>query len=179
MQRGTVKADRHAAPTEHEAGPHQHRIADLLYGSEYFGLRTGRAPFGLRNIQIAQKAVERFPIFRHIDRVNGRTPDRRPCVVKLLRDIERRLPAKLDQYAVWLFRVDHVHDMLEGQRLEIQAIRRVVIGADGFRVAVDHDGFIAHLMKRETGVDTTVIELNALPDPRLRRRARRYCTGRA
>jgi hypothetical protein len=51
------------------------------------------------------------------------------------------------------------------QRLEIQAVGRVVIGADRFRIAVDHHRFEARILQREAGVAAAIIELDTLPDP--------------
>ena len=52
-----------------------------------------------------------------------------------------------------------------GQRFEIEAIRRVVIGRDGLWVTIDHDGLNAQIRHGVGGVDTAIIELNPLPDP--------------
>ena len=63
-----------------------------------------------------------------------------------------------------LLRVDDLEHVLERQRLEVQAVGRVVIGRHGFRIAVDHDRFVAVLAQRERGVHAAVVELDALPD---------------
>ena len=61
--------------------------------------------------------------------------------------------------------VEHRHHVLERQRLEVQAVRRVVVGRDGFRIAVDHHRLEAFLREGEGGVTAAVVELDALPDP--------------
>ncbi len=53
----------------------------------------------------------------------------------------------------------------EGQRFEVEPVRGVVVGADRFGVAVDHDGFIARIGQREAGVATAIVELDPLTDP--------------
>ena len=50
------------------------------------------------------------------------------------------------------------------QRLKIEAVGRVIVSRHRFRVAVDHDGFIADLFQREAGVAAAIIELDPLPD---------------
>ena len=56
-----------------------------------------------------------------------------PAVLQRLRQLERGLPAELDdhadQLAVLLLDVQDLEHVLGGQRLEIEPVRRVVIGA--------------------------------------------------
>src|SRR5262249_55934634 len=77
---------------------------------------------------------------------------------------ERGLAAELDDDAIGLFGIADVEHVLEGERLEIEAIAGVVIGGDGFGIAVHHDRFDAKLLEREGGVAAAVIELDALAD---------------
>ena len=61
--------------------------------------------------------------------------------------------------------VDDRERVLERQRLEVELVRRVVVGADGFRVAVDHDGLEPVFLESQGRVHAAVVELDALPDP--------------
>ena len=79
-------------------------------------------------------------------------------------EIERRLPAELDDDAVRLLLVADVEDVLERERLEEKFVAGVVVGRDGLRVRVDHDGLVPDFLQREGGVDATVVELDALAD---------------
>ena len=63
-----------------------------------------------------------------------------------------------------LLQLDDLHDVLERQRLEIQAVGGVVVGGDRLRIAVDHDRLVADLLQREGGVHAAVVELDALAD---------------
>ena len=60
--------------------------------------------------------------------------------------------------------VEHRHHVLERERLEVQAVGRVVVGRDGLGVAVDHHRLEALLAEREGGVTAAVVELDPLPD---------------
>ena len=84
-------------------------------------------------------------------------------------EFQRRLPAQLDddavERAVRLLQSHDLQHILGGQRLEIEPVRGVVVGRDGFGIAVDHDRFVASFGEREAGVDTAIIELDPLPDP--------------
>ena len=52
-------------------------------------------------------------------------------------------PPSVHDDALGLLDVDDVHDVLERQRLEVEAIGGVVVGGDGLGVAVDHDRLVA------------------------------------
>ena len=58
----------------------------------------------------------------------------------------------------------NVESIFEGERLEVEFVTGVVVGRDGFRVGVDHDGLVADFLQREGGVDAAVIEFDALAD---------------
>ncbi len=61
--------------------------------------------------------------------------------------------------------VEHVGHVLVGQRLEVQAVRGVVVGRDRLGVAVDHDRLVAGVAQRHGRVHAAVVELDPLPDP--------------
>ena len=83
-------------------------------------------------------------------------------------EVQRGLAAELHddamQGAVLLFGLEDLDDVFFGQRLEIEAVGGVVVGRDGFRVAVDHDGLVAGIAQREGGVAAAIVELDALAD---------------
>ena len=79
-------------------------------------------------------------------------------------ELERRLAAELHDHAVGLLRSHDVQHVLERQRLEVQLVRRVVVGRDRLRVAVDHDRLVARLAQGERGVHAAVVELDPLAD---------------
>ena len=62
------------------------------------------------------------------------------------------------------FLVDDFEDILEGERLEIQPVTGVVVGGDGLRVAVDHDGLNIGISQSESRVNTGVVEFDSLAD---------------
>ena len=64
-----------------------------------------------------------------------------PAAASGTRELERRLAAELHDHAVGpLALARYCQHVLERQRLEVQLVRRVVVGGDRLRVAVDHDG---------------------------------------
>ena len=61
-------------------------------------------------------------------------------------------------------RSQHRHHVLQGERLEVEAVGGVVVGRDGLRVAVDHHRLVAQLAQGEGGVHAAVVELDPLAD---------------
>ncbi len=63
-----------------------------------------------------------------------------------------------------LFLGDDFQHILERQGLEVQPVGSVIVGRDGLRVAIDHDGLEPVLAQLQRGVHTAVIELDTLAD---------------
>ena len=59
--------------------------------------------------------------------------------------------------------VDRKH-VLQRQRLEVEPVAGVVVGRDGLRIAVHHDGLVAIFLQRKRRMAAAVIELDSLPD---------------
>jgi hypothetical protein len=87
-----------------------------------------------------------------------------PAFKQRFRQVERSLPAELGDDAFGAGPFHHVHHIFQGQRLKEKLVGRVVIRGDGFRVTIDHDGFIAALFDGPGRVDATIVELDALAD---------------
>ena len=66
-----------------------------------------------------------------------------PAVSSASSEIERRLPAELNDHPERFDSFADVDHVLHRERLEKQSIRSVVVRADGLGIGVDHDDFIA------------------------------------
>ena len=55
--------------------------------------------------------------------------------------------------------------IFQRQWLEIEPVGNIVVGGDGFGIAIDHDGLIAIFAQRQRRVHTAIVEFNPLPDP--------------
>ncbi len=64
-----------------------------------------------------------------------------------------------------LLRGDYFEHVLQGQRLEVEPVRGVVVGRDRLWVAVDHHGFEPSLGGGKARVHAGIVELDALADP--------------
>jgi hypothetical protein len=63
-----------------------------------------------------------------------------PASCEARRELERRLAAELDDDPLGPLVLDHGEDVLERERLEVQAVGRVVVRGHRLGVAVDHHG---------------------------------------
>ena len=109
--------------------------------------------------------AEPVAVLGDVDGGEGRAEDRNTGLLQTAREPKRRLPAEHHHDADRPFAVDHLEHVLDRQRLEVQAVRRLGVGRDGLGVAVHHDGVVAQLSERAHGLDAAVVELDALADP--------------
>ena len=156
--------DFHGAATEYIARTHHQGITDFLGVIEGFAFGARGAVRRLTQIKLVEQFLETLTILRDIDRLGAGADNR--CAVGLERasEFQGGLAAVLDNDAHRFFLVDDFKYVLQGQRLEIQTIRGVVIGRDGLRVAIDHDGFITIFTQGESRVHAAIVKLDALPD---------------
>ena len=153
----------HRAAAEDEDRPNQHRIADFLaIAIASSGCRRTRSGFGAG--QVCRASRRKAPVFGRLDAFRLRADNRNACGLQSVRQIQRRLSAKLDNHAFWFFLVINVEHVFERERLKVEFVARVVIGGDRFRIRVDHDRFESELAQREGGVHTAVIEFDSLAD---------------
>ena len=113
---------------------------------------------------LLQHLAETAPVLGQVDGVLGRSQDRHPGLRQAVGDLQRRLAAELDDDALGLLVLDNVQDVLEGQRLEIEPVGDVVIGAHRLGVAVDHDRLVTAFAAGHDRVHAAVVELDALAD---------------
>ena len=85
-------------------------------------------------------------------------------LIEVVAQLDRRLAAEGDDDAVRLFFIDDVLHVFGGERLEVQPVRRIEVGGDGFGVVVDDDHFIPQFFERPHAVHGRIVELDALAD---------------
>ena len=156
--------DLHGPSAEHVGGPHQHRIADALGHSQGFVRGPGGAVRGLPQLQPFQQLLEAFPVLGQVDAVRRRADDGDAGPLQRQRELQRRLPAELDDDPVGALLRGDVEHVFQRQRFEVELVRGVVVGAHGLRIAVDHQGLEAVLLQGERRVHAAIVELDALAD---------------
>ena len=124
--------DPHGGSREDEGWPQHDWVAELR---GFFEGLLDAACGGARrllNAKIGEQGRPLFTVFGKINAVRAGTEDRDACLVERLGEFEWGLPAKLNnhagQIALGLFLVNDLGDMFLGQRLEVEAIRGVIVG---------------------------------------------------
>jgi hypothetical protein len=106
-----------------------------------------------------------LPIFRGLDAFWLSAEDGNARCLQSIGEIERGLTTELNENALGFFLIVNVEHVLEGERLEIKFVARVVIGRNRFRIRVHHDRFKPELAERERRMHAAVIKLDSLADP--------------
>ena len=158
-------ADAHRPAAEHVRRPHEHGIADAMRERVGLGRRLGDPPLRAADAERVDERAEALAVLGEIDRLEGRPEHAEAGLLDRARKLERRLAAELDHDADRLLALEHREHLLDPERLEVEPVRRVVVGGDRLRVAVDHHGLVAELAEARDGVDAAVVELDALSDP--------------
>ena len=121
-----------------------------------------------RRPSLVEQAGEAVAVLGEVDHVGRGAEDRHVGLLQGAGELQRRLPAELDDDAgersLRLLDADDLEHVLGGQRLEIEPVGGVVVGRHGLRVAVDHDRLVAGVGEREAGVAAAIVELDALAD---------------
>ena len=112
-----------------------------------------------------QHLLEALAVLGHVYHVRRGADDRNAILFQVARELEWRLPTVLDDHPERLLDVHDLQHILEREGLEVQAVGGIVVGRDGFWIAVDHDRFVPVFAQRKRGVHAAVVELDALPDP--------------
>jgi hypothetical protein len=179
--RGTVVADLHVAPAEHVRGPGEHRVADRLGDIDRLLRPLRDRPGWDGHVEPVAERCEPLPVLSEVDRVERRAEDPVPGLLDRAGELERGLPAELDDHALGLLALADGQHLLDAERFEVEAVRDVVVGRDRLRVAVDHHGLVAKRSKRMRGVDAAVVEFDPLADavrPRAEDHYARVVAGR-
>ena len=134
-----------------------------------FGLlHRGRRPVGgLPQAELSQQRLKALPVLCQVDDDGRRAEDRDAGLFQSGGELERGLAAKLDNGSPQPAAgpsFAHLDNVLRGEGLEVQAVGCVVVGGDGFRVAVHHDGFVPGFGQRVSRMHAAIVELDALAD---------------
>ena len=156
--------DFHRAAAQHIARTHDERITDLVGERERIGFGARGAVGRLAQLQLDQQLLKAFAVFGDVDRFGRGADDGHAIGFERFGELERGLAAVLHDHTRGLFLVYDLEHVFERQRFEVQAVGSVVIGRDGFRVAIDHDGLVPVVAQRERRMHAAIIELDALAD---------------
>ena len=160
-----VVDDFHAAAAQHKGGPDHDRVTDARGDGAGFLEADGHARLGHGNAHFLHHLAEPVAVLGQVDGVGGGAEDFHARGGQFGGQVQRSLAAKLHHHALGFLFLVNGQDVFDGQRLEIEFVGGVVIGGDGFRVAVDHDGLVTGGAQGKRGVHAAIVELDPLADP--------------
>ena len=105
-----------------------------------------------------------FPVLGEFDVFWAGADDGDAVTFEVGREVEGRLTAELHDDSIGFFLVADIKNVFEGEGLEVELVRGIVVGRDGLGVGINHDRFVAEFAEGEAGVDAAVVELDALAD---------------
>ncbi len=160
-----VVDDLHGPAPEHVGRTHEHRIADAFGDALGFLVGAGRLAGRLLQAEVGEQLGEALAVLRAVDGIRRGAEYGHARPLQGDDELQGSLAAELHDDAARPLALDDVHDILEGQRLEVEAVGGVVVGGDRLGIAVDHDRLHPRFLEGEGGVHAGVVELDALADP--------------
>src|SRR4051794_515403 len=88
--------DLHPSPAKHVGRPQKHRIADPLGDAQRLVAAARDAVGGLLEPELGHEGGKTLAVFRKVDAVGGSAEDRNASRLQLRRELQRSLPAKLN-----------------------------------------------------------------------------------
>ena len=118
----------------------------------------------LLHADVTDELFEEVPVLRQSDVFRRGADDGGAGGFQPGGEVQGRLSAVLNDDAVTFFLLIDLHDVLEGQRLEVELVGGVVVRGDGLRVGVLHDDFEAFFFQGEGRMAAAPVELYPLAD---------------
>jgi len=160
-----VIADLHGAAAKNIRWPDEYGISYLFCDQNGLCDRVRRSIRRVGDIVPAEQCPESFAVLGQVDPFGGGTQDGHAIRFETPGDLQGRLTAKTDDHAIRPFVITNAEDVFERQRLEIELVRRVIVGRDGLRITIHHDCFHALFLERIDSMDAAIVELDSLADP--------------
>jgi len=156
--------DLHGAATQYVGWAHDQRVTDAASSADGFFFAAHGGVWRLQQAQALNHLLEALTVFGTVNGVRAGTDDRYAGFFQGASQFQRGLAAVVNDDTLRLLDAADFQHVFQGQRLEVQAVGGVVVGGDGFRVAVDHDGLVTVFTQRQCSVYAAVVELDTLAD---------------
>ena len=157
--------DDHVLAAYDVGGPQQHGEAKPRGRGER--LVQGEDGLTLRALYAhgAEQSVEFLPVLGEIYALGRGAEDLDSLRDEEVRQRDGGLAAEGHDHADGFFHLEHAHDVLGAERLEVEPGGRAVVRRDRLGVVVYDDDVVAHVPERPYAVDGAVVELYALTYP--------------
>jgi hypothetical protein len=118
----------HGPPAQHVGGTDHHRVPDAARDHRrLFQVHAGVA-LRLAQAQLVQQLAAALAVLRDVDAVRRGAQDLAARLEQRHGQVQRGLPAHLHHDALRLLVLVDVHHIFEGERLEVELVRGVVVG---------------------------------------------------
>ncbi len=158
-----VIGDYHVLTAQYIRGAHKYGITQLIHRFKRFLAAHHRAALRALDGKRLEQRVEALTVLADVNGVRACAEYFHSARVKLFCELHRGAAAERDDNAERLFQLQHAHNVINGQRLEVQPVGYVKIGRNRFGIVVYDDCFIAQLFQRVDTAHTGVIKLYSLP----------------
>ncbi len=159
-----VGADVHSGSRKHVARAHEHRIANFV--DKLVDILEARqlTPARLIDSDAVEHCGELVAVLGVVDAARRCAEYVDVLVVEACGEVVGYLSSHREDDSVGLLKVEYVHDTLECQLVEVEAVAEVVVGRYGFGVVVDHHRSPAFFLDGEKCVDRAPVELHGAAD---------------
>src|SRR5262249_50303456 len=103
-----------------------------------------------------------LPVFRHFNAPGLSADDADAIGLESICKVQGRLATELHDRGPTFFLLVDIKNVFESQWFEVEFIACVVVGRNGFRVRVNHNGFKPFLSQRKRGMNAAVVKLDTL-----------------
>ena len=161
----------HRDASDDEARAHHERVAESVRGFERLFYRGDVYALRLGHAYTREQARELAAVLRRLYDLRAGAEELHAARCEVEAEAQRGLPAEAGEYARRLFAFEYRHRVVDGQRLEVERVGYVVVGADRLGVDVHHYRADAAAAQRLYGLDAAVVEFDACairigPEPR-------------
>src|SRR5690606_14375762 len=157
-----IDHDAHSLSSQYVGWANKYWITNFICHFNSLLSRSSYAIFRIWNIQFLQQVGKATTIFSHVHILERCTNDLNTELLQLLRHFQSRLATQLNDHTFWFFMLDDLANMFPENGLKIQLVCHIEVRRYGFRITIDHYGFITTFLGCKQSVYTRVVKFDTL-----------------
>ena len=159
-----VESDDHVLSAKHVGRTQQHRVLNFVRSLQSLLQSENCKSLRLVDSKLVAQFLKSLAVLGKVNGIRGCSQNPDALLVQEFRELDCGLSSESDHHADRIFRVDYVHHILRGKRLEVKPVARVKVSGDGLRVVVDCDDLISEFFQSPHALYARIVELNSLSD---------------
>ncbi|EJW98498.1 hypothetical protein EVA_13395 [gut metagenome] len=152
----------HCSAAQNVGGTDKNRVANFFCGLDTVFYVGDGTTLRLRNSKLFHDFFKGVSVLCSLNSCNVSAYNLNTTLHKGLSKVDSSLTAQRGDNADRIFHFHNAHNVLSGERLEVQLVGSGVVGGNGFGVVVYDNGLVAELFNSGNSVDSGVVKLNAL-----------------